>query len=87
MKLRFRKLQQAGCIAVLLVATALLSGCSGISATKSISPLDFLLPGLLKNDSPAVPGIYPAQIALSPVDHVNLKSDQIDPDVASLTFE
>ncbi len=32
----------------------LLTGCSGINATKSVSPLDFLLPGLhMKNDPPA----------------------------------
>jgi hypothetical protein len=37
--------------ALALVAT---SGCSGIQASKSISPLDFLLPGLhIRNDPPA----------------------------------
>ena len=38
---------------VLLLALTLLTGCGGITATKSVSPLDFLLPGLLKNDEPA----------------------------------
>ena len=38
-------------------------GCSGINATKSISPLDFLLPGILKVDPPpAQPdGTIPAE--------------------------
>lgn len=34
-----------------------LCGCSGINASKSISPLDFILPGLLHNGptSPVIP--------------------------------
>ena len=35
----------------MLVAIALLAltaGCGGVNASKSISPLDFILPGLLK---------------------------------------
>jgi len=32
------------------------SGCSGINASKSISPLDFILPGLMQN-VPATPAI------------------------------
>jgi hypothetical protein len=40
-----RKLVQlAGC-AILTIATA---GCGGINASKSVSPLDFILPGLIK---------------------------------------
>ena len=33
------------------------SGCSGINASKSISPLDFILPGLMQNGpaSPVIP--------------------------------
>ena len=34
---------------IALVAT----GCSGINASKSVSPLDFFLPGLLQNRPPA----------------------------------
>jgi hypothetical protein len=33
-------------LALLALTAELLSGCSGINASKSISPLDFLLPGL-----------------------------------------
>jgi hypothetical protein len=40
----------------MLLLTALLinTGCSGINASKSFSPLDFLLPGILQNQ-PAAP--------------------------------
>ncbi len=41
----------------LLVLAGLCTGCGGFSATKSISPLDFLLPGLhIQNDRRA-PGM------------------------------
>jgi hypothetical protein len=48
----------------LLLATA---GCSGINASKSVSPLDFFLPGLLKADPPpAQPGHdFPDQTPLT----------------------
>lgn len=36
---------------VLLIA-AVNCGCSGINVSKSVSPLDFLLPGLMQNDPP-----------------------------------
>jgi hypothetical protein len=43
--------------AVVAFALALLAGvgtgCSGIHASKSISPLDFILPGLMQNRPPA----------------------------------
>ena len=39
--------------AVALVALlALGAGCSGIHASKSVSPATFLLPGFMKNDAP-----------------------------------
>jgi hypothetical protein len=40
--------------ASLLALAALCAGCSGIHVSKSISPLDFLLPGLMKVE-PAKP--------------------------------
>jgi hypothetical protein len=39
-------------LAFALVA-ALATGCSGINASKSISPLDFILPGLMQNSPPS----------------------------------
>jgi hypothetical protein len=30
----------------------LAAGCGGISASKTVSPLDFLMPGILKADPP-----------------------------------
>ena len=43
-------------LALALVAV-LASGCSGINASKSVSPIDFLLPGLMQNcpPSPLIP--------------------------------
>ena len=38
-----------------MVPLALGAACSGINATKSISPLDFLLPGLLKVEPQVAP--------------------------------
>jgi len=35
-----------------LAMLLLVAGCSGINASKSVSPLDFFLPGLLKADPP-----------------------------------
>jgi hypothetical protein len=41
-------------LALALVGTGslLLAGCGGISASRTISPLDFLLPGILRADPP-----------------------------------
>ena len=39
-------------LALVALATG---GCSGINASKSISPLDFLLPGLHLQNDPAIP--------------------------------
>ena len=51
-------------LALALVAT-LATGCSGINASKSVSPLDFILPGLLQN-CPASPGI-PMETNIAPL--------------------
>jgi hypothetical protein len=48
---------RAGALVALL---ALGAGCSGIHASKSISPATFLLPGLMKNDAPAAQDSMPA---------------------------
>ncbi|MSU59996.1 MAG: hypothetical protein EXS35_17810 [Pedosphaera sp.] len=47
-----RKSFRAFAYAALLVAA---TGCSGINASKSISPLDFILPGLLKAEPASEP--------------------------------
>jgi len=39
----------------LFPALLLVAGCGGISASRSVSPLDFFLPGLLQADPPALP--------------------------------
>jgi hypothetical protein len=39
-------------LAILPAIILLGAGCSGINASKSISPLDFFLPGLIQNNSP-----------------------------------
>jgi hypothetical protein len=44
----------------LLSLLAITAGCSGIHASKSVSPLDFILPGLMKNESPAPLETIPA---------------------------
>jgi hypothetical protein len=54
-KWNWKWLGRAGLLAVL----ALGAGCSGIHASKSISPATFLLPGLLKNDAPAAQDSIP----------------------------
>jgi hypothetical protein len=40
----------------LALITSLATGCSGINVSKSVSPMDFLMPGLMQ-DSPASPVI------------------------------
>lgn len=51
---------------VALVALVVLgAGCSGIHASKSVSPATFLLPGLMKNESPAAQDsipVFPGQL-------------------------
>ena len=41
MTLQRKTIQFCGCLALLLLG----AGCSGINASKSVSPLDFLIPG------------------------------------------
>ena len=50
-----------------LLATVLSSaGCSGIHASKGVSPATFLLPGLMKNDAPAPADSFPT-VPLEPI--------------------
>jgi hypothetical protein len=37
-------------LAVLAAVALFGAGCGGISASRTVSPLDFFLPGLIKND-------------------------------------
>jgi len=39
-------------LAALAALPLLLAGCGGISASRTVSPLDFLLPGILQADPP-----------------------------------
>ena len=43
------------CLALLPVAGLVLGGCGGINASRTVSPLDFLIPGMggfIKTDPP-----------------------------------
>lgn len=44
--------RRAGSLAVLALAANLLTGCGGISGSKSVSPASILLPGLIRNTAP-----------------------------------
>jgi len=51
--------------AVLAAVLALGAGCSGIHASKSVSPLDFILPGLMKHEAappPETPAVAPGEL-------------------------
>jgi hypothetical protein len=55
-------------LALLSAGSLLLAGCGGISASRSVSPLDFLLPGIMKNEpsqtnAPVVVAEFPVEIA------------------------
>jgi hypothetical protein len=53
------------CLALLLGGSLLVGGCGGLAASQTISPLDFLLPGLIKNDAPQTNA--PVMVAQCPV--------------------
>jgi hypothetical protein len=46
-----KSLQLVACASLLLLA----AGCGGFSASRTVSPATFLLPGLLKADPPPAP--------------------------------
>lgn len=54
-----------GGASLLALMAAIVTGCSGINAGASVSPLDFLLPGLLQN-CPASP-VIPAETNSAPL--------------------
>jgi hypothetical protein len=47
-------------VVALVALLSLGAGCSGIHASKSVSPATFLLPGLMKNELPAAQDSIPA---------------------------
>jgi len=48
-RLKGKLLRLILCSALVIVA----AGCSGINVQKSVSPLDFILPGLMRTDPPS----------------------------------
>ena len=49
-------------LAAMLLALAGGAGCSGVRYSKSVSPLDFILPGLMQNTPPSpADSISPSQ--------------------------
>jgi hypothetical protein len=60
-----RRTLRLGGASLLALMAALATGCSGINAGASVSPLDFLLPGLLQN-RPALP-VIPPEINSAPL--------------------
>ena len=56
---------RVGGASLLGLVAAIVTGCSGINAGASVSPLDFLLPGLLQN-RPAPP-VIPAETNSTPL--------------------
>jgi len=53
-------------LALLSAGPLLLGGCGGISASRTVSPLDFLLPGIMRNDPPQTNA--PVVVAECPVE-------------------
>ncbi len=60
-RLNWKFLRRMAAPMLLLVLSA---GCGGFSASRTVSPLSFFLPGLMKADPPPTP--VPAQQDLSP---------------------
>ncbi len=52
-----RRTVRTGAVCLLALMATLAAGCSGINASKSVSPLDFLLPGLHIQNRPPPPAI------------------------------
>jgi hypothetical protein len=58
-------------LALLPAGSLLLGGCGGISASRTVSPLDFLLPGVMKNDMP--PTNAPVAVLQRPVELTSVR--------------
>jgi hypothetical protein len=68
----FRRVSMACAILAVIAGT----GCGGINASKSISPLDFLLPGLTQNHS-RPDSIRGTNIVASPTLPANTSAPQL----------
>jgi hypothetical protein len=55
-KWNWKRIRATALLALIVCGT----GCSGIHASKSVSPLDFILPGLVQNGVPASQESIPA---------------------------
>jgi hypothetical protein len=69
----YRRIAFHGSVALLLLLiVTTITGCSGINASKSFSPLDFFLPGLMQNrpPSPVIPAETNTVRLLAQADHV-----------------
>jgi len=59
---------RAGALLALALLT-LTAGCGGINASKSVSPLDFILPGLMKATPAPAPKLVPLPQPLPDAGH------------------
>ena len=53
-------------VLALAITAAVVTGCSGINASKSVSPMDFILPGLHMQNCPPSPP-FPLQTNTAPL--------------------
>jgi hypothetical protein len=58
-------------LALCAAGSLLLGGCGGLAASQTISPLDFLLPGILKADPPQTNA--PVVVAQEPVEIASVR--------------
>jgi hypothetical protein len=58
-------------LALLAAMPLLMTGCGGISASRTISPLDFLLPGIIRADPPQTNA--PSVLIKNPVEIASIR--------------
>jgi hypothetical protein len=58
-------------LAAVATGSLLVAGCAGITAAGTISPLDFLLPGIIRTDPPQTNA--PVVLVRSPVEIASVK--------------